>query len=177
MKNGDLDLEYLCTYKLQQDHLEVFFGAVRMRNGWSYNPTPAQFRYAFRKLLLHAGKSIMSSSTGNCLPQDETVLLSVSGSKNMYGRINDTTESVVSLDENNSDILHRQIHEKGCIVQHCRVCSSAILYISGYYVQTLEKVVHCEDCRNALFHSPSDPCKNGTLILFKDYAPDRPGYG
>lgn len=173
MVAGHLELDYLCTYKLQQDHLEVFFAAVRMRNGWSYNPTPTQFRFAFRKLLLHAGKSILSSATGNCLPQDETVLLTVSKSskKVVLGR-DHAAESVISLDENNNDILQQQIHDKGCVVQNCRVCSSAISYISGYYVHTLEKHVKCEDCREALFHSGIDPCEDGSLILFKNYAPD-----
>lgn len=80
MRSKCLPLEYLCCYKLQQDHLEQFFAAVRMRNGWSYNPTPMQFRFAFRQLLLHAGKSILSSMTGNCLQQDETVMMSISRS-------------------------------------------------------------------------------------------------
>ncbi|CAI6377671.1 unnamed protein product [Macrosiphum euphorbiae] len=46
-------LEYLLTYKLSQDHLEIFFSAVRPRSGFSNNPTAAQFEAAYKRLLIH----------------------------------------------------------------------------------------------------------------------------
>jgi len=64
METGELDLEYLRCYKMAQDHLEQFFSSIRMRNGWSYNPSPQQFRYAFRQLLCHVGKGIIHDVTG-----------------------------------------------------------------------------------------------------------------
>ena len=48
---------------------QIFFGAIRLRNGWTYNPTCAQFRYAFRQLLIHITPDILR---GNCEPQDST---------------------------------------------------------------------------------------------------------
>ncbi|CAB4059593.1 unnamed protein product [Lepeophtheirus salmonis] len=50
---------------------------IELRNGWTYNPTPRQFRAAFRKLLGYAGKNVLSSATTNCVAQDETVVLSL----------------------------------------------------------------------------------------------------
>jgi len=35
-------LHYLLTYKLSQDHLELFFGCIRLRGGCN-NPTASQF--------------------------------------------------------------------------------------------------------------------------------------
>jgi hypothetical protein len=35
----DAPLKYLLTYKLSQDHLELFFGAVRSAGGFNNNPT------------------------------------------------------------------------------------------------------------------------------------------
>lgn len=32
-------LQYLLPYKLSQDHLEMFFGAIRQRGGWNTNPS------------------------------------------------------------------------------------------------------------------------------------------
>lgn len=32
-------LRYLLTYKLSQDHLELFFSAIRSRGGWNNNPS------------------------------------------------------------------------------------------------------------------------------------------
>ena len=35
-------------YKMSQDHLELFFGAVRAAGGWNNNPTALQFRSAYK---------------------------------------------------------------------------------------------------------------------------------
>ncbi len=45
-------LKYLLTYKLSQDHLELFFGAVRAAGGSNNNPTTQQFTAAYKRLLL-----------------------------------------------------------------------------------------------------------------------------
>ena len=39
------------TYKLSQDHLELFFSAVRAAGGFNNNPTPQQFMAAYKRLL------------------------------------------------------------------------------------------------------------------------------
>ena len=36
-------LKYRLTYKMSQDHLELFFSAVRASGGWNNNPTSRQF--------------------------------------------------------------------------------------------------------------------------------------
>jgi hypothetical protein len=46
-------LQYLLTYKTSQDHLELFFKAVRSRNGSNDNPTTQQFSSAYKRLLMH----------------------------------------------------------------------------------------------------------------------------
>jgi hypothetical protein len=45
METGQLCLMYFACYKICQDFIEIFFNAVRSSNGWSYNPTPRQFRF------------------------------------------------------------------------------------------------------------------------------------
>lgn len=45
-------LKYLLTYKLSQDHLELFFGAVRSSLGCTNNPTVRQFISAYKRLLM-----------------------------------------------------------------------------------------------------------------------------
>eukprot|EP00094_Tigriopus_californicus_P010316 TCALIF_09951-PA protein Name:"Similar to THAP9 DNA transposase THAP9 (Homo sapiens)" AED:0.28 eAED:0.29 QI:0/0/0/0.75/0/0/4/0/337 len=157
---GTLKLDYLCTYKLQKDHLEQFFGA--------------QFRYAFRKLLIHAGKSILSGSTGNCLPQDETVLLSIS---TRPIDLHQSEQTFLPINESVSEIQNQPIHEKGCSIQSCRVCTAAITYIAGYYVYSLEKQIKCKVCRSSLMNSTEDPCENFSLIQFKNYVPKHSGMG
>ena len=69
--------DFLLTYKLCQDFLELFFNAIRIRNGWNVNPTPTQFRNAFRQLLLHAGPEILQSVSANVNNLDKTMQLSL----------------------------------------------------------------------------------------------------
>jgi hypothetical protein len=177
MASGEFDMDYLRCHKLIQDHLEVFFAAVRQRNGWSYNPTAQQFRFAFRQLLCHAGKNIIHSTTGNCVAQDETVLLQVSNFEAgcrivATAETTDATCTQFVLDENNNNVAEKPMHDKGCVVQDCQVCGAAIAYIAGYYVRSMQGIIKCLVCKHALFYSHQDPCMDTTLIDFKDYSPN-----
>ncbi|GFR60557.1 titin [Elysia marginata] len=60
---ANFNFNYLMTYRLSQDHLETFFSCIRRRNGWNNNPTPAQFKWSLRSLLL--------SSRANCVHVEE----------------------------------------------------------------------------------------------------------
>lgn len=51
------------TYRLSQDHLELFFSCVRQRGGWNNTHSAAQFRYAYRSLLVNA--DIQAPATTN----------------------------------------------------------------------------------------------------------------
>jgi hypothetical protein len=46
-------LKYLLTYKLSQDHLDMFFCNIRARGGFNNIPTAAQFESAYKKILVH----------------------------------------------------------------------------------------------------------------------------
>ena len=65
-------LRYLLTYKLSQDHLELFFGAVRSAGGFNNNPTAQQFTAAYKRLLL---RSSIGGGKGNCQKRDPTDIL------------------------------------------------------------------------------------------------------
>ena len=65
-------LKYLLTYKMSQDHLELFFGAVRASGGWNNNPTTRQFIAAYKQLLMRHN---IEGGRGNCTPQDDTEIL------------------------------------------------------------------------------------------------------
>ncbi|EEC08967.1 hypothetical protein IscW_ISCW024374, partial [Ixodes scapularis] len=56
------EVSYLCSYRPSQDHLEMFFSCVRQRGGWNNNPSAAQFRQAYRKLLVLAGVQAPNSA-------------------------------------------------------------------------------------------------------------------
>ena len=62
---SDNSYKYLLTYKLSQDHLEMFFSCVRARVGFNINPNALQFKHAFRNMLFH--NAITSSDKANVM--------------------------------------------------------------------------------------------------------------
>ncbi|KAL3246422.1 hypothetical protein MRX96_017884 [Rhipicephalus microplus] len=65
-------LRYLLMYKLSQDHIELFFAAIRCKGGWNNNPTVAQFVAAYKRLVVHTE---VKGGRGNCDALDETRIL------------------------------------------------------------------------------------------------------
>uniref|UniRef100_A0A1B0DQL7 THAP-type domain-containing protein n=1 Tax=Phlebotomus papatasi TaxID=29031 RepID=A0A1B0DQL7_PHLPP len=76
-----IDSSGLRTYSLNQDHLEMFFGAVRTRLGCNTNPSVIQFRAAYKRLITHVQ---IEAKKGNCLSGTEVIkVLSVSSSRSL----------------------------------------------------------------------------------------------
>lgn len=58
-------LKYILTYKISQDHLELFFGAIRSHGGYNNNPTARQFKASYKRLLVHT--EIKAGNRGNAV--------------------------------------------------------------------------------------------------------------
>ena len=84
-------MKYILTYKFCQDHLKLFFGAVRSAGGWNNNPTTSQFTSAYKKLLM---RHMVEEGHGNCQPQDDTSILYVTEDQCM---INNVQTSLVDI--------------------------------------------------------------------------------
>lgn len=69
-------MKYLLTYKFSQDHLELWFSAMRIRHGRNPNPTPKQFMYGYRKLIGYT--DIKMFGGGNAVEKDNTTILDYS---------------------------------------------------------------------------------------------------
>lgn len=74
LKTGELN--FILTYKISQDHLEMFFSAITAKGGFNNNPTTMQFEAAYKKLLIHT--ELKTSEGANCTTLDNTTILSVS---------------------------------------------------------------------------------------------------
>ena len=72
VESGPAPLQYLLTYRLSQDHLKLFFGAIRSAGGFNNNPTAQQFTAAYKRLLL---RSSIGGSRGNCQQRDQSAIL------------------------------------------------------------------------------------------------------
>ena len=146
-------LKYLLTYKMSQDHLELFFGAVRASGGWNNNPTAIQFRAAYKQLLMRHN---ITGGRGNCVPQDDTEMLNSveeqSNSKSLTIEIDDVTiarrydlalrDEPTATDHDYCDVPN--------VMELSEFKTSAISYIAGYVVRMVERKIHCLKCLAAL---------------------------
>lgn len=63
LKNDSV--KYVLAYKFSQDHLELFFNAIRRACGWNNNPTSMQFMNIYKRMLMRT--SAPPSNSGNCV--------------------------------------------------------------------------------------------------------------
>ena len=68
-------LNFILTYKMNQDPLEIFFGSIRASLGFNNNPTVTQFAGAYRKNC--SGAILKSGEGANCLWEESVVMLEV----------------------------------------------------------------------------------------------------
>ena len=151
-------LKYLLTYKLSQDHLELFFGAVRSAGGFNNNPTTQQFTAAYKRLLLH---SHIEGGKGNCEKRDPINILSAVTDTCNVSRKNGSTDSTVTMTNaaliRKYDLVERSpVHSDHDYCDSPNICNltefkkASISYIAGYVARTVEKQVLCCDCSKAL---------------------------
>ena len=138
---------YLLTYKLSQDHLELFFSAIRARGGYNNNPNVRQFRGAYKRLLV---RHQVKKGTGNCLLRDSTTILdSTPATVNIARRVDvEPVEVLVPDDDTLSDLPD---------VDHLsEYKEAAISYITGFIVKKkMKQKVTCMPCSEALTSSHS----------------------
>ena len=130
-------VKYLLTYKLSQDHLELFFSSVRRYGSWYNNVSACQFGNAYRALLSHAGVSISSSVKTNCISQDVTSVLTVDKAEN--------PQPVLTF----TDALCDHIYTPN-IVKLSTFIEGILDYIAGWVVRKVSNAVHCSDLRQSI---------------------------
>lgn len=66
----DGPLKFIPTYKLNQDHIELFFGMIRPSSGHNNKPTTCrQFTAVYKNCLIHA--EVRHKRAGNCIPLND----------------------------------------------------------------------------------------------------------
>ncbi|XP_031639384.1 uncharacterized protein LOC116351424 [Contarinia nasturtii] len=99
-------MPFVATYRVSQDHLEMFFGATRSMNGHNDNPTVQQFSSAYKKLLHQS--DIRLSGCSNISLGCASNILSVSSRR---GKLHDDLSGDVPVQnvsdgETNNDYLY-----------------------------------------------------------------------
>ena len=152
VESGPAPLRYLLTYKLSQDHLELFFGAIRSAGGFNNNPTAQQFTAAYKRLLL---RSSIGGSRGNCQQRDPTAILQT------FDDTCNVNEEAVTICEasliRKYDLQDRgpvqSEHDYGDMPNFVNLSEykvAAISYIAGYVAKMAIKKILCEKCCQAL---------------------------
>ncbi|KYN20001.1 THAP domain-containing protein 9, partial [Trachymyrmex cornetzi] len=98
---------FLLTYKMSQDHLEMFFSAIRTKGGHNNNPSARQFSYAYRRLLHHTKLTVLPH--GNAIAQDDTNILNITNERKTM----DFYEDKIVEDINKNDSENK--NENDCI--------------------------------------------------------------
>ena len=162
----DAPLKYLLMYKFSQDHLELFFGAVRSAGGFNNNQTAQQFTAAYKRLLL---RSSIKGGQGNCVKQDPTDILHVLHNSCNDNSINLTNAALIrkyDLQENKPMLSEHDYADAPNITKMSEYKEAAISYISGYVARMAEKQLICMHCCQALgskFHAATSK-----FLAFKD---------
>ena len=138
-------LDYIISYKLSQDHLEMYFCAVRSAGGFNNNPTARQFESIFKRLLIR--NEIKASERGNAISIDSTSILYCSSiTKTKTGtNLADSEEFEKTLGEiNKMDFLTSSAWHLTSLT------SDIVAYIAGFIIKGLKKCITCELCLSLL---------------------------
>lgn len=137
LKSNDPKLQFLSTYKLSQDHLEIFFSAIRSRGGHNNNPTAKQFENSYKRLLVHV--EVKGADTGNAVALDMTQVLHCGSQIKLVNDDEDVTtlnsDEELELDFLNSDAWHLTTYSV-----------DIINYISGFVGKTIYSKLKCTKC-------------------------------
>ncbi|KAJ4948187.1 hypothetical protein JOQ06_019724 [Pogonophryne albipinna] len=131
---------YLLTYKLSQDHLELFFSAVRARGGFNNNPTARQFTAAYKRLLV---KLQVRTGTGNCILRDNTSILGATpAAANTLRRYD-----LKPVEHAESEHDYHLCPNVDAVSEYKE---AAINYIAGFVVKKIKQKHNCMPCAEAL---------------------------
>ena len=145
-------LKYLLTYKMSQDHLELFFGAVRASGGWNNNPTTRQFIAAYKQLLMRHN---IEGGRGNCTRQDDTEILnSVKDQCEIDSQPTGISDVAIArrydLELRQPAATDHDYCDVSNAIELSEYKEAAISYIAGYVVKMVVKKIHCPQCTAAL---------------------------
>ncbi|KYQ49628.1 THAP domain-containing protein 9, partial [Trachymyrmex zeteki] len=154
-------ISYLLTYKLNQDHLEIFFSALRSKGGFNDNPDARQFQSSYKKLLVR--HEIQASENGNCAINDVQMLFvsSVKTSKLTDGLFTEVNNAE-SIDVFDHDYL-------STLWSLTTYVEEVVKYVSGFVVKKILPKM-CEICSTFLVTTSTDSIliklKNKGKLIF-----------
>ena len=159
-------LKYLLTYKFSQDHLELFFGAVRAAGGCNNNPNAQQFVSIYKRLLL---RSSIQGGVGNVTPRDKTSILHLmSDTYHVEGKTLTLSEAAIIKKYELSEIPlpKDDFTDAPQITNLSEFLKSSISYIGGYTANAVIKRISCAECIKSL--GSRNHTHESNFLKFKD---------
>ena len=144
---SDNPYKYLHTYKLSQDHLEMFISCVRAGGGFNNNPNALQIKYAFRKIFLH--NAITSSDKANVMMFEENLTGSLFSFKTnrRRSRLSEMTNIGTFNGVTDADTLkldQESIENALKTTSMTFVTENVRYYIAGYILRSIVKSIDCD---------------------------------
>ena len=158
----EIPCSFLLTYKFSQDHLELYFGAIRAAGGHNNNPTCRQFGATYRKLLARCDVAIGSNTVGNVSSIDTTCLLDVNQSERTLDEAPEESNYVIGTTWHLED--HPYAIDGGNLTLFVE---NVVTYISGFVARKLIKVLVCDKCKYALVNHGQEDTLYTTLLNIK----------
>ena len=126
-----LPFKYVCTFKMSQDHIEMFFSRVRRRGGWNNNPNCLQFKWALRAILQK--NSIVPSKNANVTFEEPL--------NNLFKQVSSAS---VHHTNQNMQKFAKVLSEPSEFHDHI------LHYMAGYITRNIIKDCKCTQCCLAL---------------------------
>ena len=136
--NENHNFSFLCTNRLNQDCAENLLSIVRGRGGHRDNPTPEQFRGAFRQIVVE--QLLIPSENSNCKFDIDKVLLDISSISTMPAApsIPENDVQSASVTPETISIMNGFNTPDDCVQNVCA-------YITGYLLKHSRIV--CSNCK------------------------------
>ncbi|CAH2109301.1 unnamed protein product [Euphydryas editha] len=136
--------------RINQDHLELFFGLIRKHGGYNNNPNVLQLRAAHKKTLNHL--ELRSSFSGNCIPLDNfsilnsssvNVINSTSSLNRQDGESYEVLELTRALEsdietEKNCEIFANMLNNENTTEASQLIVGYISEYVSRYLIKSLK---------------------------------------
>lgn len=140
-------LKYILTYKLSQDHLELFFGAIRSKGGYNNNPTARQFEAAYKRLLVKS--EISGPDSGNAVNLEQMTILTCGSNNNITNtdtgeNLEESEEYLIFIQKVNNDIEESYVGSNAWDLTV--YVEDVVAYIAGFVVRGLKKCINCPKC-------------------------------
>ena len=132
------NFSFLCTNRLNQDCAENLFSIVRGRGGHRDNPTPEQFRGAFRQIVVE--QLLVQSEKSNCKVDMDKVLLDISSISSMPA-----AQTVHENEEQNMPVTRETISIMRLFNTPNTCVQNVCAYMAGYLLKHTKIV--CLGCK------------------------------